>query len=121
MSKPLGFAFITNSHFRDAGFGASPTLTDPAEQATEEGKCRIPTLRNIALTAPYMHNGVYHTLEAVIRHYDITATDDLLFAPKVENNIAVALNYHTNMGLGLQPQDYVDLENFMLTLTDGFF
>jgi cytochrome c peroxidase len=31
---------------------------------------KIPTLRNIALTAPYMHDGRFHTLEEVIEHYD---------------------------------------------------
>ena len=35
---------------------------------------RIPTLRNIALTAPYMHDGRYETLEAVIAHYETVAT-----------------------------------------------
>jgi cytochrome c peroxidase len=36
---------------------------------TDKGKFRVPTLRNIAVTAPYMHDGRLETLEDVIRHY----------------------------------------------------
>ena len=114
-------AYVANNMFRDGGLGDSPQITLPAERAAEQGKFRTPTLRNVELTAPYMHNGVYATLNDVIRHYDITATDSLLFVPEVENDIANELNYHTDMGLGLMPQDYADLENFMLILTDGYF
>lgn len=35
-----------------------------------KGAFKTPTLRDIALTAPYMHNGIYQTLEQVIEHYD---------------------------------------------------
>ena len=117
--NPANPAFVADNNFRDGGLGDSPVLTDPAEQAAEQGKFRTPTLRNIALTAPYMHNGAYDTLEDVIRHYDITAADTF-FTPEVENDIAIELNYHTDNGLGLQPDEYDDLEAFMLTLTDGF-
>ena len=114
-------AYVANNTFRDGGLGESPVITLPAERAAEQGKFRTPTLRNVELTTPYMHNGVYATLNEVIRHYDITATDSLIFEPEVENDIANELNYHTDMGLGLSMQDYADLENFMLTLTDGYF
>ena len=114
-------AYVANNSFRDGGLGNSPAISDPDEQTAEQGKFRTPTLRNVELTEPYMHNGVYATLTDVIRHYDISATDSLFFEPEVENDIANELNYHTDMGLGLSMQDYTDLENFMLTLTDGFF
>ena len=112
-------AYVDDIGFRDGGLGDRMDLTGP-ERIAEQGKFRTPTLRNIELTAPYMHNGVYGTLRDVIQHYDITATDSLLFVPEVENDIAKELNYHTDSGLGLQLQDYIDLEQFMLTLTDGF-
>jgi cytochrome c peroxidase len=35
----------------------------------EKGKFKVPTLRNIAVTAPYMHNGVFNELETVIKFY----------------------------------------------------
>ncbi|MEM6726411.1 MAG: cytochrome c peroxidase [Bacteroidota bacterium] len=50
--------------FDDIGFGAV------TGNVFDNGKFRIPTLRNIALTAPYMHDGRFETLEEVIDHYD---------------------------------------------------
>jgi cytochrome c peroxidase len=38
-------------------------------QQEDEGKFRVPSLRNVALTAPYMHDGRFHTLEEVLQHY----------------------------------------------------
>ncbi|MEE4236862.1 MAG: hypothetical protein V2I51_09080 [Anderseniella sp.] len=46
--------------FVDRGLGAVVGL------ATEDGKFKVPTLRNIALTAPYMHNGYFTTLKGVV-------------------------------------------------------
>ncbi len=103
----------------DEGLGDSnrdPVVTD---QAVQKGKFRTPTLRNVELTAPYMHNGSYDTLEDVIRHYDIQVTNGFI-TPEVGDNIAEELNPGTFTALGLLPEDYTDLENFMLTLTDGF-
>lgn len=113
-------AYLADNNFRDGGLGDSPVITDPVEQAAEQGKFRTPTLRNVELTAPYMHNGVYATLTEVIRHYDITATDSFLFVAEVNNDIANELNFQLDIPLGLSMQDYDDLEAFMLALTDGF-
>ena len=114
-SNPQNPANIANSSFVDEGLGASAAI-DPADQAAERGKFKVPTLRNVELTAPYMHNGVYETLEEVIRHYDIQVAN-MFITPEVNDpNIAVEMN----TALDLQPQDYIDLENFMLTLTDGY-
>jgi cytochrome c peroxidase len=41
------------------------------------GEFRVPSLRNVARTAPYMHNGSLLTLEAVIRHYSEVDTERL--------------------------------------------
>lgn len=49
--------------YADAGRGSITGLT------TDMGKFRAPTLRNIELTAPYMHDGRFQTLEEVIDHY----------------------------------------------------
>jgi cytochrome c peroxidase len=35
-----------------------------------KGAFKTPTLRAVALTAPYMHNGIYRTLGEVVEHYD---------------------------------------------------
>lgn len=45
-------------------------LNNPAVTAeSEKGKFKVPTLRNVAVTAPYMHNGIFNELETVIRFY----------------------------------------------------
>jgi cytochrome c peroxidase len=38
--------------------------------ASDEGRFKVPSLRNVALTAPYMHDGRFATLEEVVNHYD---------------------------------------------------
>ena len=76
------------------------------------GLFRSPTLRNIALTAPYMHDGRYATLDSVIEHYNSgvkhSATlDPLMTLPRKAT------------GLHLTPQDKADLKAFLMTLTDS--
>ena len=53
------------SEHRDLGLGSQ--LADASGQ---EGKFRVPTLRNVAITGPYMHNGVFRDLRTVIEFYD---------------------------------------------------
>ncbi|MCU7798097.1 MAG: c-type cytochrome [Candidatus Thiodiazotropha sp. (ex Myrtea spinifera)] len=119
-SNPNNPANIANPGFVDQGLGASAAI-DPADQAAEQGKFKTPTLRNVELTAPYMHNGSIATLEDVVKHYDIDVPN-LFITPEVNDpNIAAEMNAGTYVVLGLQPQDYTDLVNFMLTLTDGYF
>lgn len=112
-------AYIANNAFRDGGLGDS-TAIPMANRPAELGKFRTPTLRNIELTAPYMHNGVHATLDDVIQHYDIDVANGFI-VPEVGTNIANEMDEGGFTGLGLQPQDYDDLEAFMLTLTDGYF
>ena len=49
-----------------ANVGLELVYTDPGK---ENGKFKIPTLRNIELTAPYMHDGRFNSLEEVLDHY----------------------------------------------------
>jgi len=50
----------------DTGLLANPAIDDP----TEAGRFKVPTLRNVAITGPYMHNGVFGSLETVILYYN---------------------------------------------------
>ncbi|SIS68137.1 cytochrome-c peroxidase [Phaeovulum vinaykumarii] len=50
----------------DAGLAANPQVSDPAAQ----GRFRVPGLRNVAVTGPYMHNGVFADLRTVILFYN---------------------------------------------------
>ena len=72
--NPDGYSFI------DLGLGK--TVNDPAQN----GKFRVPTLRNVAVTPPYMHNGVFKTLFSVVAFYntrDVTGLPD----PEVSENV----------------------------------
>ncbi len=45
-------------------------LFDHVQENAEKGKFKVPTLRNVAVTAPYMHNGIFNQLETVIKFYE---------------------------------------------------
>jgi cytochrome c peroxidase len=72
--------------------------------ASMKGAFKTPTLRDIALTAPYMRNGVYKTLEEVVDHYDRGGDTKENLSPNVKP-------------LGLTAQEKTDLVEFMKTLT----
>lgn len=111
-SNPDNPANKANASFVDLGLGGRLLVS------AEEGKFKTPTLRNIELTAPYMHNGVYDSLHAVIQHYDIDVPSRN-HEPEVIANIAAELEFDTFNNLNLSPENYTDLEAFMKTLTDG--
>jgi len=65
--------FANTGLYNVDGRGAYPAsdqgLIEVTHRADDMGKFRVPTLRNVALTAPYMHDGSLATLEAVLDHY----------------------------------------------------
>jgi cytochrome c peroxidase len=76
------------------------------------GAFKVPSLKNIALTAPYMHDGRFATLEEVIEHYNsgVQNHTNLHNFLKDENGVPQQLNLTT--------QQKTDLVNFLKTLTD---
>jgi cytochrome c peroxidase len=85
------------------------------KNAGEYGKFRVPSLRNVALTAPYFHNGYFNTLEEVVHFYN---KRDVESFPAAEWPATVN---HTELGnLKLTVQEEKDIVAFMKTLTDGF-
>ena len=76
------------------------------------GKFKTPTLRNIARTAPYMHDGSLKTLDEVIDFYD--STEKFLSSPINKDSILKA-------PLQLTAQEKTDLKSFLLALTDRSF
>lgn len=78
--------------------------------AADHGKFKVPSLRNIALTAPYMHDGRFATLEEVVEHY----STGVRRTPTLDPNLAK----HPAGGLHLSAQDKADLVAFLKTLTD---
>jgi cytochrome c peroxidase len=101
--NPEGFAFV------DLGLGK--TVNDPAQN----GKFRVPTLRNVAVTAPYMHNGVFKTMFNVVAFYN---TRDVAEWPTPE--VSENVNIEEMGDLGLTNQELEDLVAFLRTLTDGW-
>lgn len=88
----------------DKGYGNITGLS------TDIGKFKIPSLRNIAVTAPYMHDGRFTTLEEVLDFY----SDNIqLNSPNLDINIAS----HAKQ-LSLSPQQKTDIIEFLKTLTD---
>jgi cytochrome c peroxidase len=79
----------------------------------DHGSYRAPTLRNIELTAPYMHDGRYKTLDEVINFYN----SGLKWSPYIS-----PLMHHINTnGVQLTYSKRQDLKAFLLTLTDHDF
>jgi cytochrome c peroxidase len=54
------------AEYVDHGLLGNPAISDSAQ----DGKFRVPTLRNVAITAPYMHNGVFKDLHTVVKFYN---------------------------------------------------
>jgi cytochrome c peroxidase len=76
--------------------------------SSDIGKFKVPTLRNIELTAPYMHNGSYATLDSVLLHYSNGGASH----PNQSEFI---------QGFSLSQSDKADLIAFLRSLTDSSF
>lgn len=96
--------------FTDMGLGKIVSKT------TESGKFRVPGLRNVELTAPYMHNGVFKTLKEVVDFYNTRDVDKQWAKPEVAANV----NRDELGNLKLTEQEVDDIVVFMKTLTDGY-
>ncbi len=99
----------------DKGYKPDLGLGDIVKQKSENGKFKVPTLRNISITAPYFHNGVFKTLEEVMDFY--SNRDKGTFAkPEISENV----NTEELGNLNLTKQETDDIIAFMRTLTDGY-
>lgn len=94
----------------DLGLGAIVKKTE------ENGKFKVPTLRNVALTAPYMHNGAFKSLEEVVEFYNSRDKSAKWGKPEVAENV----NKDELSDLKLSAQEVRDIVVFMKTLSDGY-
>jgi len=101
--NPEGTKFI------DRGLGAV------IKKQSEMGKFKVPSLRNIAITPPYMHNGLFKSLHQVMSFYN---TRDV--GPWPEPEVAANVNRDELGDLKLTQQEMDDIVAFLGTLTDGF-
>jgi cytochrome c peroxidase len=92
-------------------FGLGTVVGD----ANENGKFRVPTLRNVQYTGPYFHNGYFTTLKEVV-HFLNTRDVSLAYAAEVQQNIA----HQITGSLHLTDPEEDALVAFLLCLTDGY-
>lgn len=109
---------FTDNSFRNNGLPINPQIQDNGRYRVtelEEDRCKfkVPSLRNIEKTAPYMHDGRFFTLEAVLGHY----------ANGVVNtqNLDPSLNQNGVLGIPLTTDEKVKIIAFLKTLTDNEF
>lgn len=110
-----GGANFENDLYMNNGLDNDENITDIGREKVtmnpnDRAKFKVPSLRNIELTAPYMHDGRFQTLEEVVNHYN----DGI----HKSNSLDQALLATTDTGLLLTDQDKIDLINFLKTLTD---
>ncbi len=108
---------FTGDEFRNIGLFNGKDMNDSgryvvSKKKSDIGKFKVPGLRNVAITAPYMHNGMFKTLREVIEFYDNPYK-------VVPNPINIDTLLEKPLNLSVHEKD--DLEAFLHTLTDDHF
>jgi cytochrome c peroxidase len=107
--------YIMAGTFANIGLEATPTdkgLGGVTKVNSDNGKFKIPSLRNVALTAPYMHDGRFETLSDVIDHYSEGIQDD----PNVDARLRDSEN--RPMRMHIPEADKKAIIAFLHTMTD---
>jgi cytochrome c peroxidase len=111
-SDPTEPQFHNTGLYDVDGRGAYPPgdrgLFDKTRAPADMGRFRAPTLRNIAVTAPYMHDGSLATLEAVVSHY-------------AQGGVRSAIQSDRVRGFRISTSETADLVEFLKSLTDQTF
>mgnify|MGYP000140321486 CR=1 FL=1 len=117
----------------DPGLGGRMDIAERDPQGSQLGKHKVVGLRNIAITPPYMHNGVLASLAQVVHFYNtrdvkpecpnpLTTMEDAIAldcwpAPEIADNV----NRDELGDLGLTDEEEDAIVAFLETLTDDFF
>ena len=107
---------LTDREFRNNGLDeihADAGRMKFTGDANDAGKFKVPTLRNIAVTAPYMHDSRFATLEEVVEFYSSGVKQN---SPNLDEHMP-----DFGSGLNLTTQEKADLVAFLKTLTDQSF
>ncbi len=113
-----GGPLFSNNQFMNNGLDEESAFTDmglwdATGLETDKAKFKVPSLRNIAVTAPYMHDGRFATLEEVLDHYN----EGIKISSTLDANMQAIVDF----GIDLDEQDKQDLINFLHTLTDEVY
>lgn len=105
---------FTNDEFVNNGLPENPLLQDKgrmqiSQEETDAFKFKVPTLRNIEYTYPYMHDGRFKKLSEVLNHYTNGSVSSQTLDPLLRKKIDLTEN------------EKVDLIRFLLTLSDKEF
>lgn len=106
----------TDNLFHNNGLDASFTdlgLGKFTKNPSDNGKFKTPTLRNLAYTAPYMHDGRFETLDEVILHYSFGLQNSPTIDPLMKSV--------NDGGVALSPEERELLKKFLLALSDESF
>jgi cytochrome c peroxidase len=98
-----------------------PGLRAVTGNPAHRGMFKVPSLRNIALTAPYMHDGRFKTLEEVLDHYDSGIKNSNTLSPLIVEACNRAAAAAGRISLHLTPGEKAAIIAFLHTLTDQDF
>ena len=109
-SEPL----FSKYNFENNGLPIDPKLNDLGryvitQNKNDKGKFKVPSLRNLSFTYPYMHDGRFMTLKEVVNHYISGKVHSETLSPQLHTPIT------------LTSSEKVDLISFLLTLNDKEF
>ena len=109
---------FTDNSFRNNGLPPNPNLNDLGRETVtgfdyDRYKFKVPSLRNVALTAPYMHDGRFGSLQSVLNFY----------SNGVQNtaNLDPVMQQHEALGIPLSQDEKLAIIAFLKTLTDEKF
>lgn len=105
---------FTNDEFRNNGLSIDLSLNDygryrVTKNPSDSLKFKVPTLRNIEFSYPYMHDGRFKKLSQVMNHYTNEVVRSKSLSPELNKSIVLSSN------------EKVDIISFLLTLTDKSF
>lgn len=107
---------FTDNSFRNNGLSINPLVNDVGRYRLTQlpqdyYKFKVPSLRNVAITAPYMHDGRFGSLDAVLNHYSNGISNS--------NTLDPILNQNGVLGIPLTITEKAQLKSFLNTLTDN--
>jgi len=110
--SPLWTDNIFHNNGLDASFSDNG-LGDITGDPLDMGKFKSPSLRNLAYSAPYMHDGRFNTIDEVINHY----SEGLVFSETIDPLMKTV----ADGGVQLSDEDKADLKAFLLSLSEPGF